>query len=100
HILRAAALEAEELMPDTPAAIYLRDISRVPLLTAEEEVMLAKALEAGDIAADKLKNGQVAAADVEEHEDVATRGAEARRRLTESNLRLVVSVARKYMGRG
>ena len=34
HILRAAALEAEELMPDTPAAIYLRDISRVPLLTA------------------------------------------------------------------
>ncbi len=100
HILRAAALEAEELMPDTPAAIYLRDISRVPLLTAEEEVMLAKALEAGDIARDKLKNDQVATAEIEQHEDVAHVGAEARRRLTESNLRLVVSVARKYMGRG
>jgi RNA polymerase primary sigma factor len=100
HILRAAALEAEELMPDTPAAIYLRDISRVPLLTAEEEVMLAKALEAGDIAADKLQNGQIAIAEIEQHEDVAHTGAEARRRLTESNLRLVVSVARKYMGRG
>jgi RNA polymerase primary sigma factor len=100
HILRAAALEAEELMPDTPAAIYLRDISRVPLLTAEEEVMLAKALEAGDIARDKLKNGQVASAEIEQQEDVAHVGAEARRRLTESNLRLVVSVARKYMGRG
>src|SRR5215216_732922 len=100
HILRAAALEAEELMPDTPAAIYLRDISRVPLLTAEEEVTLAKALEAGDIAKSKLKDGQVAPADIEAQEDVAQVGADARRRLTESNLRLVVSVARKYMGRG
>ena len=100
HILRAAALEAEELMPDTPAAIYLRDISRVPLLTAEEEVILAKALEAGDIAKSKLANGLVPEAEIEQQEDEAHRGAEARRRLTESNLRLVVSVARKYMGRG
>jgi RNA polymerase primary sigma factor len=100
HILRAAALEAEEMMPDTPAAIYLRDISRVPLLTAEEEVTLAKALEAGDIAKSKLNDGQVAEADIDAVEDEARRGAEARRRLTESNLRLVVSVARKYMGRG
>jgi RNA polymerase primary sigma factor len=100
HILRAAALEAEELMPDTPAAIYLRDISRVPLLTAEEEVTLAKALEAGDIARNKLQSGLVAEAEIEQHEDEAECGAQARRRLTESNLRLVVSVARKYMGRG
>jgi RNA polymerase primary sigma factor len=100
HILRAAALEAEELMPDTPAAIYLRDISRVPLLIAEEEVMLAKALEAGDIAKGRLEGGLVPAAEVEAQEDEARIGAEARRRLTESNLRLVVSVARKYMGRG
>jgi len=100
HILRAAALEAEEMMPDTPAAIYLRDISRVPLLTAQEEVTLAKALEAGDIARNKLKSGLVAVADIEQQEDEAHVGAEARRRLTESNLRLVVSVARKYMGRG
>jgi RNA polymerase primary sigma factor len=100
HILRAAALEAEELMPDTPAAIYLRDISRVPLLTAEEEITLAKALEAGDIARNKLQSGLVAEAEIEQHEDEAETGAQARRRLTESNLRLVVSVARKYMGRG
>jgi len=100
HIIRAAALEAEDMMPDTPAAIYLRDISRVPLLTAAEEVMLARQLEAGDIARNKLKDGLVEAADVEQQENEAHIGAQARLRLTESNLRLVVSVARKYMGRG
>jgi RNA polymerase primary sigma factor len=101
HILRAAALEAEELMPDTPAAIYLRDISRVPLLTAEEEVELAKALEAGDIAASKLRDKQFSTEEEEEAlRDEEWRGGKARQKLTESNLRLVVSVARKYMGRG
>ena len=101
HILRAAAIEAEELMPDTPAAIYLRDISRVPLLTAEEEVELAMALEAGDVAKSKLEAGQFKSeADQEALLDEQDRGAKARRKLTESNLRLVVSVARKYMGRG
>ncbi|MDP8923655.1 MAG: sigma-70 family RNA polymerase sigma factor [Chloroflexota bacterium] len=101
HILRAAAIEAEELMPDTPAAIYLRDISRVPLLTAEEEVELAKALELGDAAIHKLADGRFTSKEDEERlEDEKWRGAKARQKLTESNLRLVVSVARKYMGRG
>ncbi len=101
HILRAAAIEAEELMPDTPAAIYLRDISRVPLLTAEEEVELAMALEAGDVAKSKLEAGQFKTeTDEEALRDEQWRGGKARQKLTESNLRLVVSVARKYMGRG
>ena len=101
HILRAAAIEAEELMPDTPAAIYLRDISRVPLLTAEQEVELAMALEAGDVAKSKLEAGQFKSEPEEEAlRDEQDIGAKARKKLTESNLRLVVSVARKYMGRG
>ncbi len=101
HILRAAAIEAEELMPDTPAAIYLRDISRVPLLTAEEEVELAMALEAGDSAKSKLEAGRFKGeAEEEALRDEQWRGGKARQKLTESNLRLVVSVARKYMGRG
>ncbi len=101
HILRAAAIEAEELMPDTPAAIYLRDISRVPLLTAEEEVELAMALEAGDAAGHKLEAGRFKTeAEEEALRDEQWRGGKARQKLTESNLRLVVSVARKYMGRG
>lgn len=75
-----AEAEVEVDFPATPAltedtvGMYLREISRVPLLTAAEEVYLAKAYERGDQA--------------------------ARRRLIESNLRLVVSVARRYSGRG
>ena len=57
-----------------PVRIYLKEIGRVALLKAEEEVALAKAIEAGD--------------------------EEARHRLAEANLRLVVSIAKKYMGRG
>lgn len=96
-----AADDEDQDAPETPAAIYLRDISRVPLLTAEEEVILAKAREAGEEAQLAL----AAADDLEQVErtrlrDLIRRGDEARRRLTESNLRLVVSVARKYASRG
>ena len=59
---------------DDPVRMYLKEIGRVPLLTAEEEVELAKRMEMGDL--------------------------EAKQRLIESNLRLVVSIAKKYVGRG
>jgi len=90
-----------EYSPETPAAIYLRDISRVPLLTAEDEVELARAIERGEAARAKLASGEELSQDERQRlEDEAVDGAAARKRLTESNLRLVVSVARKYMGRG
>ena len=92
--------EPTEYSPDSPAAIYLRDISRVPLLTAEEEVELARALERGDQAKRALAKGGLAPEKAQALEDEMRAGEAARRRLTESNLRLVVSVARKYMGRG
>ncbi|MCL5986566.1 MAG: RNA polymerase sigma factor RpoD [Actinobacteria bacterium] len=57
-----------------PVRMYLKEIGKVPLLTAQEEVILAKRIEAGDLA--------------------------AKQRLVESNLRLVVSIAKKYIGRG
>ncbi|HLH23515.1 MAG TPA: sigma-70 family RNA polymerase sigma factor [Chloroflexota bacterium] len=91
---------AEELAPDSPAALYLREISQTPLLTAEEEVELAKQLEAAKTAQKELAQGNVAPADRARLEEAVARGDAARRRLIESNLRLVVSVARKYMGRG
>ena len=59
---------------DDPVKMYLKDIGRVPLLSAEEEVELAKLMQEDD--------------------------ASARKRLSEANLRLVVSIAKRYVGRG
>jgi RNA polymerase primary sigma factor len=93
--------EPAEYSPETPAAIYLRDISRVPLLTAEEEVELAQAIERGEAAREKLARADELGSEQRQLlEDDLRLGSAARKRLTESNLRLVVSVARKYMGRG
>jgi RNA polymerase primary sigma factor len=64
----------EGISIDDPVRMYLKEIGRVPLLTAEEEVFLAKRMEEGD--------------------------EEAKRRLAEANLRLVVSIAKRYVGRG
>src|SRR3954463_11332699 len=93
--------EEPDDLADSSMALYLRDISRVPLLTAEEEVMLAKALEAGEASHALLRSRvELSQSEVKQLEDLSRRGDQARKRLTESNLRLVVSVARKYMGRG
>jgi RNA polymerase primary sigma factor len=77
---------------DDPVRMYLREIGRVPLLSAEEEVRLARRMERGRV--ELLK--PTANRDYRLIED----GEEAQRRLTEANLRLVVSVAKKYIGRG
>ncbi len=90
----------DELMAGGPASLYLREISRARLLTAAEEVSLAQALEAGVAARAALAAGVDDADERAQFEDAITRGQEARQRLIESNLRLVVSVARKYLGRG
>jgi RNA polymerase primary sigma factor len=80
---------------DDPVRMYLREIGRVPLLTAEEEVRLAQRMERGKL--ERLKGEQGKGTPNRRYiED----GEEAQRRLTEANLRLVVSVAKKYIGRG
>ena len=68
----------EGISIDDPVRMYLKEIGKVPLLTAEEEVEIAKKLETGT---------------PEEKE-------EAKRKLSEANLRLVVSIAKRYVGRG
>ena len=79
--------------------IYLREIGRVPLLTAEEEVELAKSIEAGLFAEDKLTSA-VSRMVFPEFKELAWQGTRAKQRLIEANLRLVVSIAKRYVGRG
>ncbi|MCO6006268.1 RNA polymerase sigma factor RpoD [Actinoallomurus purpureus] len=81
--------------------IYLREIGRVPLLTAEEEVELAKSIEAGLFAEEKLARAAIIApGERTDLELLAHDGVRAKQRLTEANLRLVVSIAKRYVGRG
>ncbi|WP_067915529.1 RNA polymerase sigma factor RpoD [Actinomadura rubrobrunea] len=81
--------------------IYLREIGRVPLLTAEDEVELAKSIEAGLFAEEKLRHTAILSPmERLDLELLAREGARAKQRLIEANLRLVVSIAKRYVGRG
>jgi RNA polymerase primary sigma factor len=80
--------------------LYLREIGRVPLLTAADEVRLSQAIERGREAAERLRDAPVSEADCDELETLVREGDRARTALTDANLRLVVSVARRYSNRG
>ena len=90
---RIKSLADEDGLLDDAVQAYLREIRRVSLLTAEGEVRLAQRIERGKIERAKIEQTRATRRAIEE-------GEEAQRLLTEANLRLVVSIAKKYVGRG
>mgnify|MGYP001106884894 FL=1 len=90
---------------DDPVRMYLKEIGKVNLLTSEEEVELAQAMTAGAAAQEQLdeltESGEEIPQELRaELEKTIKRGEKARQRLAEANLRLVVSIAKRYVGRG
>ncbi len=84
-----------------PVKDYLKQIGKVPLLNAEQEVELAKRIEAGLFAEERLNNGKRIEAKLKRDlEWIAEDGRRAKNHLLEANLRLVVSLAKRYTGRG
>jgi RNA polymerase primary sigma factor len=98
---KADAAAAEAAPTSDPVRMYLKEIGKVALLNAEEEVDLAKRIEAGLFASEKLvSQPDLPAALRRDLEAVEYDGSIAKRKLVEANLRLVVSIAKRYVGRG
>ena len=97
-----SALSAEGVAIDDPVKVYLKEIGRVPLLTPEEEVNLALTIKAGSEAKEKYDADPDALSEEEKAACLKAikKGVAARKRLSEANLRLVVSIAKRYVGRG
>lgn len=95
---------------DDPVRMYLKEIGKVNLLTPDEEIQLAQDMGAGDAAKEQMeeleqarKNGEEVSLTEEEEKELrrlVKRGEAAKQRLAEANLRLVVSIAKRYVGRG
>ena len=111
--LAAEEKEVEELVQDEPEqdilanidvddtiGLYIKEASRIPLLTSDEELELAQRIELGRMAREEIVQGNVSQRRREELQMLIEDGWMAREHLIVANSRLVISVAKKYMGRG
>jgi RNA polymerase primary sigma factor len=89
-----------ETVPNDSIALYLNEVSKVPLLSHEDEIALAERIEAGKIARARLAESSLSKKDQVELLRVVEDGWAAREHLVTANFRLVISVAKKYVGRG
>jgi len=92
--------DLENIDTDDTIGLYLKEVSRVPLLNADEEVELAQRIERGRMAREELARGNVSNRRRQELRKLIEDGWLAREHLITANSRLVISVAKKYMGRG
>jgi RNA polymerase primary sigma factor len=95
-----AEISADEVGVDDPVRVYLREIGRVNLLTAREEIQLAQQVERAEQAKERLRCPDCSAEERLALARTIQEGMGARERLIQANLRLVVSIAKKYLGRG
>ncbi|PJF46732.1 MAG: sigma-70 family RNA polymerase sigma factor [Chloroflexi bacterium] len=98
----AAGDDLAGISVDDGIGLYLREMTRVPLLTNEEEVRLARTIERGRAAEAriKLRGDRLSPRERRQYEKLIEEGRQAREHLIKANTRLVVSIAKKYMGRG
>ena len=108
-----AEIEEEELVDpntlvdsfaiDDPVRMYLKEIGKVPLLSPEEEIALAQKMSDGNLAqeqVDSLGGAELSEQDLARLKAIIKEGEKAKQKLAEANLRLVVSIAKRYVGRG
>ena len=108
-----AEIEEEELVDpntlvdsfsiDDPVRMYLKEIGKVPLLSPEEEIALAQKMSSGNLAKEQLESmegEELPAEELAQLKALVKEGEKAKQKLAEANLRLVVSIAKRYVGRG
>ncbi|MCI8425702.1 MAG: sigma-70 family RNA polymerase sigma factor, partial [Adlercreutzia sp.] len=93
------------MLTGDPVRMYLKEIGKVPLLTAAEEIDLAMKIEAGVAATEELEKAEEDGVELDRREKrrlgrIEQVGLDAKQQLIEANLRLVVSIAKRYVGRG